>query len=368
MVLVWAVVVCCGIGTGLAILLIIADAMFANYGECEIDINGGEKKLTVRGGESLLSSLVENKVFIPSACGGRGTCWYCKVQVFSGGGPMLPTETPAFTKRQRRDHWRLACQVKVKENITVGIPEEYLAIQEFEAECIAEKYLTHDMKEISFRLIEPEKIKFRAGQYVQFKCPTPDGKDHVYRGYSIAIGESQGGVSSQIDLIVRLVPGGIGSTYLHNLKSGDRAIFNGPYGEFHLSEDPNKELILVGGGCGMAPMRSLIYTMAEKHPERKCTLFFGARAKRDLFYVKEFDELKERYPKFDYVYALSDPLPDDDWDGDVGFIHLFVDKYVKEGVNAQAFLCGPPPMIEATIEVLKSKGLKEDEDTFYDKF
>jgi len=368
MVFVWAVVICCGVGTGLAILLIVAEALFANYGECEIDINSGEKKLTVQGGDTLLGSLFENKVFIPSACGGRATCGYCKVQVFSGGGPVLPMEVPFFTKKERRSQWRLACQVKVKENVTVGIPEEYLAIQEFEAECIAEKYVTHDMKEISFRLIEPARIRFRAGQYVQFKCPTPDGKDHVYRGYSLAIGEGEESVSDQIDLIVRLVPDGIGSTYLHNLKAGEPAILNGPYGEFELSEEPGKELIMIGGGCGMAPMRSLIYTMAKKYPDRKCTLYFGARAKRDIFYVEEFDDLKKTYPNFDYVYALSDPLPDDDWEGDVGFIHLFVDKYVDQGANAQAFLCGPPPMIEAAMEVLKAKGLIEDEDTFYDKF
>lgn len=348
----------------LAGMLTIAERLLVNYGVCTIDLNRGERTLKVDGGRTLLAALYDNKVFIPSACGGKGSCGHCKVTVIDGGGPLLPTETPYLTRSEIKASMRLACQVKVRRDMIVRIPEELLNVKLFTAAVLSTRSLTYDIKEIVFELIEPQEISQRPGQYVQIEIPSADGP--LFRAYSISSPDYE---PRRIELNVRLVPDGVGSTYLHNLEVGDRVTLTGPYGEFRLNEDPRTEIVCVGGGCGMAPMKNIIYSLYRRFPERRCRLFFGCRTTQDVFYLDEFRQLAERHPNFSVVYALSD-LPADggeQWNGETGFIHLAVNKHLEPDIPRQAFLCGPPPMIDAVTAVLHEKGLR-DTDIFYDKF
>ncbi|MHC4221231.1 MAG: FAD-binding oxidoreductase [Planctomycetota bacterium] len=363
MIYLWSVLCFSGLTVTLAALLVVAERFLVNYGICKLDINAGEKPIELEGGRTLLSSLYENEIFIPSACGGKGSCGHCKITVTSGGGPLLPTETPYLTRKEIRSNTRLACQVKIREDIYVRISSELLNVKMFTSTVESTVVLTHDIKEIRMRLDEPAEIIQRPGQYVQIQAPSPDGD--VFRAYSIS---SPAYESNVVELNVRLVPDGIGSTYLHNLEVGDTVNFTGPYGEFFLNQDPSVEIICVGGGCGMAPMKNIIYTIYDKWPDRSCWLFFGCRTTQDIFYLEQFKELAEKHPNFHVVYALSDKLgPDEKWDGQTGFIHIGVDKKLKENVPRQAFLCGPPLMIEAVTRVLEEKGIAP-EDIFYDEF
>ena len=347
----------------LAAWLVVAERYLVNYGVCKVDINAGEKLLEVDGGQTLLHALIDNQVYIPSACGGKGSCGYCKVTVLGGGGPILPTETTYVTPREARIGVRLACQVKIREDITIRVPEDLLNVKMFRAQVESSKVLTYDIKEIRLALIEPDTIDQRPGQYIQIQAPSPEGP--VFRAYSISSPSQDKHVA---EMNVRLVPGGIGSTYLHNLQEGDEVFFTGPYGEFRLNEEPDTEIICVGGGCGMAPMKNIILTIYDRWPDRSVWLFFGCRSTPDIFYLDEFRELARKHPNFHVVYALSDPLKEGEkWDGDTGFIHLAVDKHLEPNVKRQAFLCGPPLMIEAVTRVLIDKGIPE-KDVFYDKF
>ncbi len=347
---------------GLAVVLAVAEKKLADYGECTVSINDGSQVFSRKGGVSLLSALYDKKIFIPSACGGKGSCGYCKVTVESGGGPILPTETPFMSRAELRGGVRLACQLKVKEDLTIKLPEDLLAVKEYKARVSLARELTYDIREVSFKLEDPAEISHRPGQYIQIMAPGPDGP--VFRAYSISSPSSQ---HDLVQLIVRLVPGGIASTYIHSLKEGDEVTFTGPYGEFRLSENPDVEIICAGGGAGMAPISCIIHSIYEKWPERKCQLYFGCRSTRDVFYLEQFKELEKKHPNFKVHYALSEPREDDQWEGDTGFIHLSVDKWMDDKAHKQAFLCGPPPMIEAVTEVLKTKNLP-DESIFYDKF
>lgn len=363
MVYVWSVVCFAGLTMALATLLMVAARVLVNYGTCKLDINVGEKPLEVEGGQTLLSALYSNQIFIPSACGGKGSCGHCKITVTDGGGPVLPTETPYLTRKEIRSNIRLACQVKIREDVYVKIPEDLLNVKMFEATIASSTQLTHDIKEVRMNLIEPAEISQRPGQYVQIQAPSPEGP--VFRAYSISSAAHEKNV---VELVVRLVPDGIGSTYLHNVQPGDHVNFTGPYGEFRLNEDPSVEIVCVGGGCGMAPMKNIIDTLYERWPERICWLFFGCRTTEDVFYLERFQELAKKHPNFHVIYALSDELKDgEQWDGETGFIHLAVDKHLEAGVTRQAFLCGPPLMIEAVTRILLSKGLPQEE-IFYDEF
>ena len=363
MVFFWALLVFGGLLVGLAVLLTVAERLLVNYGVCEIDINAGERSLSVEGGQTMLSALIENEIYIPSACGGQGTCGYCKVTITDGGGPLLPTETPLLTRKERRGGVRLACQVKVRENVTMRIPEEMLNVKLFSARVTSVRDVTYDIKEIRLSLVEPAEISQKPGHYVQIQSPSPDGP--VFRAYSISSPVYE---TDNVELNVRLVPGGIASTYLHSLKEDDAVTFTGPYGEFVMNEDPAVELVCVGGGVGMAPMKNIIYSVLDRWPERKLWLFFGYRTTRDIFYLRQYEKLAEKHPNFRVIYALSDDLgPDEQWDGETGFIHLSVDKHLEPGTPRQAFLCGPPLMIEAVTAVLKEKGLAA-KDIFYDEF
>jgi Na+-transporting NADH:ubiquinone oxidoreductase subunit F len=350
-----------GLAVALAAMLMVAERFLINYGICKLDINAGEKPLEVAGGQTLLNSLYANDIFIPSACGGKGSCGHCKITVTSGGGPVLPTELPYLTRKEIRSGVRLACQVKIREDIYVRIPADLLNVKMFTSTVESTVDLTYDIKEIRLHLEDPAEILHRPGQYVQVQAPSPEGP--VFRAYSISSPVQEPNI---VQLVVRLIPGGIGSTYLHNLSQGDTVNFTGPYGEFWLNEDPSVEIVCVGGGCGMAPMRNIIYTLYEKWPDRVCWLFFGCRTTRDIFYLDQFENLSKKYPNLHVVYALSDKLEEGEkWDGQTGFIHLSVDKFLEPKVRRQAFLCGPPLMIEAVTRVLKEKGT---DDIFYDEF
>ncbi|HUX39265.1 MAG TPA: 2Fe-2S iron-sulfur cluster binding domain-containing protein [Rectinemataceae bacterium] len=345
------------------VLLLLAERYLLNYGVCKVDINKGERILEVEGGNTLLHGLLENEIFIPSACGGHGTCGFCKATVTEGGGDVLPTEVTFLSRAEQRAGVRLSCQVKIRNDLKIQIPEDLFNVKMFAGRVISTRSVTHDIKEIRFSCDEPNEINQRPGQYVQIQIPTPDGP--VFRAYSIS---SPASAKNYVELNVRLIPNGVGSTYIHNMKEGDPVNFTGPYGEFHLNEDPDTEIICVGGGAGMAPMKDIIYSIYEKWPDRSVWLFFGCRGTRDVFYLDEYRELAKQHPNFKIKYALSDPLKDGEkWDGETGFIHLSVDKHIQGDTPRQAFLCGPPPMIDAVMKILNDKGLPEKE-VFYDKF
>ncbi len=358
-----AVAVLTGTFVLLSALLLVAERSLANYGECTVTVNGGAVAFTLPGGATLLKALSDQKIFIPSACGGKSSCGYCKVTVTKGGGPILPTEVPFMSRAEVRSGVRLACQVKVKSDLDVGFSETLLSVKEFRGRVSGVTALTHDMRELTIQLLDPADISFRPGQYIQIQAPSPEGP--VFRAYSISSPVYE---KSLIQLVVRLVPGGVVSTYIHGLHEGDEVSLTGPYGEFRLSEDPKVPIVCVGGGAGMAPISCILATVTRTWPDRPCYLFFGCRSAKDVFYLERFSELAKKYPNFHVSYALSDPLTSQEsWSGDTGFIHLSVDRRLAVDGRSQAFLCGPPPMIEAVTEVLKSKGLR-NEDIFYDKF
>jgi Na+-transporting NADH:ubiquinone oxidoreductase subunit F len=352
------------IAGGLAALLVLAERFIARYGECTIRIND-EKELTVEGGVSLLEALASRKIFIPSACGGRGTCGYCKVKVLEGGGPLGPTESPLLEDDEREAGVRISCQVKVRNDLAIDIPEELFAIREFRGVAHDIRDLTHDIKLVRIRLTEPAAIEFVPGQYVQLVAPEyPGNPEPVYRAYSVASPPSQ---ADEIELIIRLVPDGICTTWVfQHLQPGDPVEFNGPYGEFRLS-DSDREMVWIAGGSGMAPFWSILRHMAEHDIRRKTTYFFGALSKKDLFLVDELREFEKKLPGFRFVPALSQPEASNEWDGETGLITDVTDRHVEAGTDAEAYLCGSPGMIHAAIDVLRKKGIP-DERIFYDEF
>ncbi|MCK4753407.1 MAG: 2Fe-2S iron-sulfur cluster binding domain-containing protein [Planctomycetes bacterium] len=363
MVYLWSVLSLGGLTAALAGLLIVSERLLVDYGVCKLDINSGEEPLEVDGGDTLLSTLYANEIFIPSACGGKGTCGHCKITVTAGGGRVLPTETPYLSRKEIRSNVRLACQVKIREDIFVRIPEELLNVQMFSSVVESVRELTYDIKEMRLRLTEPMEISHRPGQYVQIQVSSAG--EPIFRAYSISSSIAEPNI---VELVVRLIPGGICSTYLHSLNVGDGVNFTGPYGEFVLNEDPSVEVVCVGGGCGMAPMKNIIYSLYERWPERSCWLFFGCRTTHDIFYLEQFEKLARKHPNFHVVYAMSEKLDESEqWEGDTGFVHLSVDKCLGADVKRQAFLCGPPLMIEAVTGVLREKGLRS-KDIFYDEF
>ena len=345
----------------MAIILIIADRLFCNYGPCKVTINNKEPYV-ITGGGKLLEALYQRKIFIPSACGGKGTCGFCKVSVLDGGGQILPTEEPFMTKEELGRKTRLACQVKIKQDIVIKVKDEYLDVMEYKAVVAHARMVTHDTREISLKLIEPKEIKFKPGQYVQVMVPGEG--EPVYRAYSISSSPS---VKNNIELLVRLIPGGLCSSYLHNVKVNEEITFTGPYGEFALDISPDNELICVGGGCGMAPMRSILRHLKDVAPGIKCSLYFGARTTKDIMYMEEFLQDKKLMRNFEIHYALSEPQHSPDWKGETGFIHESVARNTGKDGKRQAFLCGPPLMIKATMKVLKEKGFSRKR-VFYDEF
>lgn len=359
MIYVQAILVLAAIGGVIAVLLLLADRYLCNYGPCAVRVNDKEP-FTVQGGGKLLEALYDRRIFIPSACGGQGTCGFCRVQVLEGGGPVLPTELPYLSAAEVASGFRLACQVKIRNALTVHVKDEYLNVQEFRAQVTATAMVTPDTRELHLRLLEPDTIRFRPGQYVQVFVPGT--KERTFRAYSIA---SPPSVRNEVELLVRLIPNGVGSGYLHQVQPGDEVRFTGPYGEFVL--DPQAELICIGGGCGMAPMRSILRHVAEASPQQRCWLFFGARTAEQAMYLDDFESLTSAVPGLNVHYALSEPQSSPEWQGETGFIHESADRHVTGGTNKQVFLCGPPPMIKAAIAVLTAKGIPRER-IFYDEF
>ena len=353
-----------GIAVFLAILMVIADATIANYGDVKVTANE-EKEYVVRGGRSLLSTLMSEELFIPSACGGRGSCGLCKVKVVEGAGQILPTELPWLSEEEKADQIRLSCQLKVKNDMKIRIPEELFSVKQFRATCVRIRNLTHDIKELTLKLIEPASIELSAGKFIQLQTPEYELTDEpVYRAYSVS---SPPSVTDSVEVEVRLVPNGICTTYVHNyLKEGDEVIFNGPYGDFYLRES-NRKVVCIAGGSGMAPVKAILLDMLDKGVSRKVEYFFGAVTKRDIFLVDEMRELEGKLPDFKYIPALSAPTEEDAWEGETGLITEVLDNHLEMGEDVEAYLCGSPGMIDACIAVLTKKGIPE-ELIFYDKF
>lgn len=353
-----------GISAFLALLMVIADATIANYGEVHLTVNDDHEYI-VKGGKPLLATLMEQEIFIPSACGGRGSCGLCKVQVEKGAGQYLPTELPWISDEEKEKGIRLSCQLKVKEDMSIRIPDELFNVKEFSAEVEQIRDLTHDIKELRLKLSDPPEINIGAGQFIQLRVPEYELTDEpVYRAYSVASLPSD---NQRIELEIRYVPNGICTTYVHSyLKEGDPVIFNGPYGDFYL-RDSDREIICIAGGSGMAPIKSILLDMAEKGINRRTRYFFGARSVRDLFLLDEMKELEERLPDFRFIPALSAPEDGDNWEGEIGLITDVVAKHMEGGDNTEAYLCGSPGMIDACVKVLTEKGVPE-ELIFYDKF
>ncbi len=348
----------------LALLMVIADATIGNYGDVNITIND-DKELTVRGGQPLLKALNGEGVFIPSACGGRGSCGLCKVKVTEGGGQYLPTELPWISEEEKKEHVRLSCQFKVKNDISIEIPEELFKVKQFRAKVESLKDLTHDIKEVRLALIDPPEIEMTAGQFIQFQVPEYELTDEpVYRAYSMASVPSD---TKHVELEIRLVPNGVCTTYVHKyLKEGDTVELNGPYGDFYL-RDTDRPIICIAGGSGMAPIKSILLDLASKGSKRKAQYFFGARTKKDLFLLEEMQELEKQLPGFSFLPALSEPLEEDQWKGEIGLITDVVARLGEDGAEAEAYLCGSPGMIDACVKVLTSLGLPEER-IYYDKF
>lgn len=354
-----------GISVFLAALLTLAERYMLNYGICKIIINK-DRELDVKGGNHLLGSLTQNEIFIPSACGGKGSCGLCKVKVLSGGGPLLATETPYLTKEEQDSNVRLSCQVKVRGDISIEIPEELFSIREYATKVEKIIDLTHDIKSLTLRLKEGDQMEFKAGQYVQIKAPQyGKNKEEVYRAYSIASSPSQ---KDCIELIIRRVPQGICTTYVFDfLKEGDTLYLNGAYGDFFLQEDSQREIICIAGGSGLAPIKSILHRIEEEGIQRKATFFFGCVQKRDLYYVDEMKAFEKTIPDFQFIPALSGALEGDNWTGETGLITEVVGRHIADGSEMEAYLCGSPGMIDACIRVLKEKGMPEDR-IFFDKF
>jgi len=390
----------------LVIIILFAKSMLVASGDIKIDINDDpENALIVSAGGKLLNTLAAQKIFLPSACGGGGTCGQCKVKIFDGGGDLLPTESSIINKKEAAAGERLACQVAVKRDLTIEVPAEVFSVKKWE--CIVES--NHNVatfiKDLTLKLPEGEDVDFRAGGYIQIECPAHQLKYtdfdieeeyqedwHKYnifkyesivkepaeRAYSMASYPAERGL---IKLNVRIatpppnaapsVPPGIMSSYIFNLKPGDKVTISGPYGEFFARETDN-EMVFIGGGAGMAPMRSHIFDQLKSlKSDRKMTYWYGARSKREMFYEDEFDKLQVENDNFKWNVALSDPLPEDNWSGPVGFIHQVLhDMYLKDHPapeDCEYYMCGPPMMNRAVIHMLHELGV-EDENIMLDDF
>ncbi len=353
-----------GITGLLALLLSIANKTIANYGEKKILINN-KKELTVEGGDTLLSALVEQKVFIPSACGGKGSCGYCKVVVIEGGGEILATELGYVTPEERELSVRLACQCKVRNDMKIEIPEELFSVQQYDYQIEFIKDVTPTIKYLRMALPTDEEISFKAGQYVQILAPKYKGNDEeVYRAYSVASSPTD---SKAVELYIGYVKDGKATTYVHNfLKPNSKLTIVGPYGEFFYHEG-DREMVMVAIGTGMAPIMSILKYMYAKGIERKVTFYFGARTAEDLFEMETLQQLQRDMPNFKLITCLSKPTESCNWTGEVGRVTDMLKKYFVDCSDAEAYLCGSPVMVDSVIPLLMEKGMPEEQ-IYYDKF
>ncbi|MEM7663748.1 MAG: NADH:ubiquinone reductase (Na(+)-transporting) subunit F [Pseudomonadota bacterium] len=380
-----------------------ARSQLVSTGDVNITING-EKTISVPAGGKLLQTLAEQKLFVPSACGGGGTCAQCRVKIHEGGGSILPTEEGHITKREAAEGDRLSCQVAVKQDMAVEVPEEVFGVKKWECEVVSNGNVATFIKQLVLKLPEGEDVNFRAGGYIQIAAPPhkvsykdfdvedeyrPDWDkfnlwqyesevtEPIERAYSMANFPDEKGI---IMLNVRIaspppgsdgIPPGQMSSFIFNLKPGDKVTISGPFGEF-FARDTDKEMVFVGGGAGMAPMRSHIFDQFRRiHTDRKVTFWYGARSKREMFYVEDFDGIDEDNKNFDWHVALSDALPEDDWDGYTGFIHnVLFEEYLRDHPapeDCEYYMCGPPIMNQSVINMLLDLGV-DREDIMLDDF
>ena len=384
----------------LVLMLNLAESKLLPQGEVESNINGDDdKSLKVRPGSTLLSALATESIFLPSACGGGGTCAMCKCQVDAGGGEILPTEKGHISRSEAKDNWRLACQVKIKEDMKVHVPDEIFNIQKWDCTVRSNKNVATFIKELILELPKGENLDFTAGGYIQIDIPeyhnlrfkdfkvekeyhedwdkfkiwdvTANNDEDCFRAYSMANHPAEGNI---IMLNVRIatpppalwdqVPPGIASSYIFNLKEGDKVTISGPFGEFFV-KDTEREMVYLGGGAGMAPMRSHLFDLLDtKKSNRKITFFYGARSAREMFYHEDFLRLEKENPNFKYVVGLSEPMPEDKWEGPTGFIHnVAFDEYLKDHEDPseiEYYMCGPPMMIDACDKMLYDLGVERD--------
>jgi len=342
-----------GIAALLALFLEIADSYLADYGEKKILVNE-QKQLVVEGGRPLLSTLMGQGIFIPSACGGKGTCSYCKVRVLEGGGPVLPTETPYLSPDEVSSHVRLSCQVKVKDNLKIEISEELFLVKEYVVRVESVRDLTPEIKSILLRILWPEEgIAFKAGQYVQFEVPKyklTSGPE--YRAYSISSDAAQ---RHSLELVITKVPQGAVTTYVHDfLKEGEELRATGPYGKFYL-RNSDRDILFIATGSGLAPIKSMLHQVEHEQIRRKIQFFFGARTTDDLYYQEELLAWEKTLPDFKYVPTLSRPQEEEHWQGEKGRVTNLVEKYIPEGSSIDVYICGSPAMVDSCVEILKKK-------------
>ena len=392
-----------GIVLALVAIILLARSRLVASGNVQIEING-EKTIEAPVGGKLLGTLADAGLFVPSACGGGGTCAQCRVKISEGGGSILPTEESHITKREAREGDRLSCQVAVKQNMKIEVPEEVFGVKKWECTVRSNHNVATFIKELVLELPEGENVDFRAGGYIQIECPADEidyknfeveerfrgdwdnfklwdlrskPKEGALRAYSMANYPEEKGI---IMLNVRIatppprqmdLPPGIMSSYIFNLKPGDKVTISGPFGEF-FAKKTDAEMVFVGGGAGMAPMRSHIFDQLRRiHTDRKMSFWYGARSRREMFYVEDFDMLAAENDNFDWHVALSDPQPEDNWEGDTGFIHeVLYENYLKDHPapeDCEFYMCGPPMMNAAVIKMLKDLGV-EDENIMLDDF
>lgn len=391
----------------LAVLILVAKSKLVDSGDITISINDDpEKAITLPAGGKLLGALASKGIFVSSACGGGGSCGQCIVKVKTGGGEILPTELSHITKREAKEGYRLACQVNVKSSMEVELPEEIFGVKKWECTVISNDNKATFIKELKLQIPEGEEVPFRAGGYIQIEAPAHtvryedykaliDEEYHedwnkfnlwryvskvdepIIRAYSMASYPEEKGI---IMLNVRIatpppnnpdVPPGQMSSYIWSLKPGDKVTISGPFGEF-FAKDTDAEMIFIGGGAGMAPMRSHIFDQLKRlKSKRKMTFWYGARSKREMFYVEDFDGLQAENDNFKWYVALSDPQPGDNWDGYTGFIHnVLYENYLKDHEapeDCEYYMCGPPIMNASVIKMLKDLGV-EDENILLDDF
>jgi len=382
-------------------MLLYAKAKLSPQGQVQLTIND-EKQYTVSPGGTILGTLSAEKIFLPSACGGGGTCGMCKCQVLEGGGTILPTETGFFTRKEQQSNWRLGCQVKIREDMKIKIPEEVLGIKKWECTVVSNRNVATFIKEFVVKLPEGEEIHFNSGGYIQIDVPKVevDFKDMIveeqfhdewnkfklwdlkmknteetFRAYSMANHPAEGNI---VMLNIRIatppydrakggfmkVNPGVCSSYIFSRKPGDKVVLSGPYGEFFI-KDTEREMIYIGGGAGMAPLRSHIFHLFHTlKTNRKVTYWYGARSKREIFYEEEFRKIEKDFPNFKFNIALSEPHPDDNWTGYTGFIHQVVyNEYLskhEEPEDIEFYLCGPPMMNDAVQLMLSNLGVPEE--------
>ena len=388
--------------TGIVLLLVLviigARKQLVASGNVSIEINGNsESPIVTASGNKLLQTLAENKIFLSSACGGGGTCSQCKCQVLEGGGSILPTEESHFSLKERNEGWRLSCQVAVKNDLKIKIPEEVFGVKEWECEVVSNDNVATFIKELVLKLPEGESVNFKAGGYVQLEAPSyknlsykdfdiakeyhddwnrfniwdnvANNEEPIIRAYSMANYPDEKGV---LKFNIRVaspppgstVPPGLMSSWVFSLKPGDKVRVFGPFGEF-FAKDTKSEMVFIGGGAGMAPMRAHIFDQLLRiHTDRKITFWYGARSLKEMFYVDEFDALDANNDNFTWHVALSDPLPEDNWQGKTGFIHqVLFDNYLKDHPapeDCEYYLCGPPMMNKAVVNMLLTLGVEPD--------